>query len=90
MAVDTASKRASSMQVLLPWVVAPPIPDGAISQGDRQHVAWSYAGILAAEAAVEATPRVEGYRFRSIYDRALDGTAKTYDRLSVRKRRRGY
>lgn len=45
--MDTRSKRASSVGILLPFVLAPVLPDGSISQVDRQHIAWSYSGILA-------------------------------------------
>jgi|SRR3990167_7407597 len=45
--LDTRSKRASSVQILVPWVLAPLLPDGTIAQGDRQHIAWTYSGILA-------------------------------------------
>ncbi len=41
MAVDTLSKRVSALNMSLP------IPDGTISAGDRQHVLWTYSGILA-------------------------------------------
>lgn len=47
--MNTRSKRASSVQMLMPFVIAPPPPDGTIDQGDRQHIAWSYSGILAIE-----------------------------------------
>jgi hypothetical protein len=45
--LDTRSKRASSVGILSLFVLAPPLPDGTIDQGDRQHIAWSYSGILA-------------------------------------------
>ena len=53
--LDTRSKRASSVQILAPWMLAPVLPDGSIAQADRQHIAWSYSGILAtaAEAVME-------------------------------------
>lgn len=55
--LDSRSKRASSVGMLTPWVLAPPLPDGTLAQGDRQHIAWSYSGILAAGAVVPpATP----------------------------------
>lgn len=41
MAVDTLSKRVSALNKSLP------IPDGTLDAGDRQHIAWSYSGILA-------------------------------------------
>ena len=47
--LETRSKRASSIQALMPFMIAPPLPDGTISQGDRQHIAWMYSGILATE-----------------------------------------
>ena len=43
MPIDTLSKRVSALRQTLP------IPDGTISQGDRQHVLWQYSGILAIE-----------------------------------------
>ena len=46
-AVDTANKRASSVQLLAPWMLAPPFPDGTLDQGDRQHIAWAFSGVLA-------------------------------------------
>lgn len=53
--LDTRQKRASSVGILLAFVLAPPLPDATISQGDRQHIAWSYAGILA-EAPAPVAP----------------------------------
>lgn len=47
MPIDTRSKRASSVQMLVPSMVAPVFPNGAITQNDRQHIAWAYSGILA-------------------------------------------
>lgn len=49
--LDTRSKRASSVGFWKPYVMALPLPDGAISQGDRQHSAWDYSGILASGVA---------------------------------------
>ena len=48
--LDTRSKRASSVGILLTPILAPPLPDGAFDQGDRQHIAWSYSGIAAGGA----------------------------------------
>ena len=45
--MDTRSKRASSVNILLSTILAPVLPDGTISQADRQHTAWSYSGIRA-------------------------------------------
>lgn len=46
--LDTRSKRASSVGLLLAFVLAPPLPDATLDQGDRQHIARSYSGVLAA------------------------------------------
>lgn len=46
--LDNTSKRRSSVQILVPSTLAPLLPDGAIAQADRQHIAISYSGILAA------------------------------------------
>lgn len=48
--LDTRSKRSSSILNRLPFRRSLPLPDGTISQGDRQHIAWAYSGILAATA----------------------------------------
>lgn len=48
--LDTRSKRSSSVGILRVGMLAPPLPDATISQGDRQHIAVSYSGILAAAA----------------------------------------
>ena len=48
MAIDTRSKRASSVRFGMPWMIAIVLPDGNINeQVDRQHQAWVYSGILA-------------------------------------------
>jgi hypothetical protein len=49
--LDTTSKRRSSVQILESYNPSPPLPTllfGDIDQGDRQHIAWTYSGILAA------------------------------------------
>ena len=56
--LDTRSKRASSVQILLPFLLAPILPDGALDQADRQHMAHSYSGILASGGAAPATLRL--------------------------------
>lgn len=45
--LDTAAKRMSAIDIGLPWRTALPIPDGSISQADRQTVALHYGGVLA-------------------------------------------
>lgn len=53
--LDSRSKRASSVQVLMPFVLAPVQPDGAIGAADRQHIVWMYAaGILTSEATMSS------------------------------------
>ena len=49
--LDSVSKRASSVQILIPSTLAPVIPDATIDQGDRQHIAFTYSGVLAAGGA---------------------------------------
>ena len=51
-AIDTAAKRSSALDHEEVWQFGLPIPDGSADQGDRQHLAWSYSGILAGAAAV--------------------------------------
>jgi len=62
MAIDTAAKRASALSFFQLGCLLP-IPDGTIGQGDRQHLAGFYSGILAgiAPAAVGAAV---GYLYR--------------------------
>ncbi len=50
--LDTRSKRASGVQVLMWSTLAPVLPDGTLSQGDRQHIVHVYSGILAGGAPV--------------------------------------
>ena len=45
--LDTRAKRASGLHLLKPPLTAPVTPDGTIAQGDRQHIALLYSGILA-------------------------------------------
>ena len=49
--LDNRSKRASSVQIMMTPIMAPPLPDGTISQLDRQHIVWTYSGIPALAAA---------------------------------------
>src|SRR3990167_6218300 len=46
MAVDTRSRRACVLGVANPIILTLPEPAGAISQAERQHVAFCYSGIL--------------------------------------------
>lgn len=56
MAIDTAQKRRSALGIGQPWMVVPPAPDGSVStQADRQHLAFSYSGILAGPLYVAPT-----------------------------------
>jgi len=48
--LDTAAKRGAHLHLQRVFDPYLPIPDGTISQGDRQHLAWLYSGILAAGA----------------------------------------
>lgn len=43
--LDTRSKRSSSVGFWKPYVMTLPLPDNAISQGDRQQAVWDYSGI---------------------------------------------
>ncbi len=45
--LDTREKRSSGIHIGLPWRGMVPLPDGDISQADRQHLAFLYSGILA-------------------------------------------
>ncbi len=52
MPVATRNGRMALMSLCQPWQPALPVPDGTISQGDRQHFMWGYPDILWAAAAV--------------------------------------
>src|SRR3972149_6490001 len=52
MAIDTAAKRSSCLDFEEVWTAGIPFPDGAVAQADRQHLLWSYSGILVGPAAV--------------------------------------
>lgn len=45
--ISTRSKRASVVHFLQFSTLAPVDPDGTLTQGDRQHIAQTYSGILA-------------------------------------------
>lgn len=51
MAIDTQQKRISAIATRrLPWMRRfAPVPDGTVTQADRQQVAFVYVGIAAAE-----------------------------------------
>lgn len=59
MALDTRNKRASAIGIGLALRLVLPSPDGAVGGPDRQQVAYSYAGISAAELAVLNLCRAE-------------------------------
>jgi hypothetical protein len=40
--------------MLLSFIAVPVLPDGTVAQGDRQHTAFSYSGILASGGAALA------------------------------------
>lgn len=68
MGLDSRNKRASALGFALAALVVLPAPDATINQGDRQQVAFSYAGILAG-AAIVAEPdivTVNAYFSRSV------------------------
>lgn len=58
MAIDTAAKRRSAIATRrLPWFRRfQPGPDGSMTQGDRQQLAFVYSGILAEAEVVTADP----------------------------------
>jgi len=49
--MDTRDKRSSAIHVSLPWRGFFPAPDGALNQGDWQHICLMYRGIEAASGA---------------------------------------
>ena len=51
MALDTAVKRASAINIGCPWRGILPIPDASIDLGDQQAVSFFYSGIDADEPA---------------------------------------
>jgi hypothetical protein len=62
--MDTRSKRASSVGIGLLWLLSPVAPDATLDQGDRQHGAATYSGILAGEPiqlTVSAIPLTARY-----------------------------
>jgi len=62
MALDTASKRGSSLNFFNEFMdVTFPFPDGTIDAGDRQHALGCYSGILA-DAPVAVSGVLVRYR----------------------------
>ena len=56
----TAAKRASAINVGMGWLLLTlPIPDGTISQGDRQNLLGEYSGIAAASATLVGLEGIE-------------------------------
>lgn len=47
MAIDTENKKRSASSMVPPIIVYP-VPDGTITQADRQHVSFIYRGIAVA------------------------------------------
>lgn len=61
MALDSALKRGSAINVASPWRGILPAPDGTVGQPDRQVVALHYSGIAAAlppEPSLAGWPRI--------------------------------
>lgn len=52
MAIDTRDKRASTVNLLLPFGRVAPVPDGTLDAGDRQQVSGLYRGIAAGEPVI--------------------------------------
>jgi hypothetical protein len=52
--MNTRSKRSSAIRMMRPWMLALPLADGTVSQADREHTAFGYAGILSAAPVVTA------------------------------------
>lgn len=74
--LDTASKRASSVGLLLRAILTPPLPDGTLGQGDRQHMAALYSGILATAGSALAFILDLNTRLRQLFD-------ATYSRAGI-------
>ena len=91
MAIDTAAKRSSCLDFEEVWTAGIPLPDGAVGQADRQHLLWSYSGILvsAVEIAPETVQQDLGPRTRYDMYNSLGREAmpERYNRLSRRRRR---
>lgn len=56
MAIDTANKRSSAIDVSSPWRSRLPFPDGSVGSDDRAHAAGYYSGLtVSGDAALSAT-----------------------------------
>lgn len=44
MSINTPAKRSSALDHEEVWASGMPLPDGAVGQGDRQHLIWTYSG----------------------------------------------
>ena len=57
MAIDTAAKRSSCLDYDEVWTAGIPFPSGTVDQAARQHLLWSYSGILVSQAALASELR---------------------------------
>ena len=57
MAVDTALKRFSATQILVPFRPAPYPAESGVPRAERRAAGWVYSGILEAKAAA-GTPAI--------------------------------
>jgi len=55
--ITSQTARMSAIMVCLPFRAIYPVPDGTISQGDRQCVAYQYAGVLAGAPSAAPTTK---------------------------------
>lgn len=67
--MDTRDKRCSAIYVLQPWRGMLPLPDSSLDQGDRQHVAFVYRGILAGAPGGATLIALERAAFRRVFGR---------------------
>ena len=74
--LDTTSKRRSSVSLFSGWLLAPPLPDGTVDQGDRQHIGLSYSGVLASGAVIPVDTGQGGGKGRKRKARALEDVYK--------------
>lgn len=61
MSIDTAAKRSSCLDFEEIWVAGIPFPDSIVDQGDRQHLLWSYAGIVIAGGIVPGSVTISDF-----------------------------